>query len=198
MLLSFLCNIHSSMHCGCIGILTQALKSDDPPLLFPLLAESGRAVHGAAANALFDTVLLPDDDALFSTSKLSSDDKPSLDVQALGPASALIRNIARYAPRVRTLVLVDPAHSRTPKRESTLFELESHAGDEEEGDGEDDPDAVKPISGAHLEELLRECSALEELKWAASVPPPDGICEVSNCCLFLFHFASHIGCAHGT
>ena len=165
------------------GILTEAFKSDDPPLLLPLLAESGRAVHAAAVNVLFHTVLLPDDDALFSCSDSSADDESSASVRALGPASALIRNITRYARHVRTLVVVDPTHPHTPKRENTLFELESHVGDEER-DGEEDSNGIRPISGAHLEELLSKCAALEELKWVASVPPPDGICEVRACILF--------------
>lgn len=149
-------------------------------------------MHAAAANALFHSVVLPDDDALFSTPH----DESSLSTHGLGPASALLRNCARYAPRVRTLVVVDPVQSHNPKRENTLFELESHASDEER-DGEEDPDAIRPISGAHLEALLSECTALEELNWVASVPPPDGICEARDSFLFPpLTLSNNNKCAH--
>lgn len=142
-------------------------------------------MHAATANALFHTVVLPDDDALFNRPDAGTGTAPSEDhdefyahTSGVGPASALVRNVARYGPRVHTLLVVDPTYPHAPKRENTLFELESHA-EEEGGDQPLESDGIRPMSAAHLEMLLRECTALEELAWVASVPPPDGICEAS-------------------
>lgn len=136
----------------------------DPSLRLALLAECGRTVHGATANVLFQTVVLPDDDAHFGSSSGN-------DLGGIGPASALVRNVARYAPRIRTLVVVDPLHA-SENPENTLFELESPEDEENE-----DEDGIRPISALHVQGVLEQCGALEELVWAASVPPPDGICE---------------------
>jgi hypothetical protein len=156
--------------CACIGILTETLKYN-PGLRLPLLAECGRTVHGATANVLFKTVVLPDDDENFV--RASRGGLGKIDSAALGPASALLRNVARYAPRIRTLVVVDPAYA-VSKHENTLFELEAHEDAEEEEEA-----GTTPVSGAHVRALLEKCEALEELVWASSVPPPDGICEAS-------------------
>ncbi|KAG9107524.1 peroxin, partial [Ceratobasidium sp. 392] len=168
-------------------ILTQVLRSDDPQahaLRLPLLAECGRTIHAAAANILFHTVVLPDDDAPFGCT--DGEEVPPVndsyvngrhENHQLGQARALVRNHARYAPWVRTLVASDPVYSyaRSPKRENTLFELEAHEG--ENGEDTEEEDGIRPISGAHLEALLKGCTKLEELVWVSSVPPPDWICE---------------------
>ncbi|KAL5631644.1 hypothetical protein ACGC1H_007231 [Rhizoctonia solani] len=130
-------------------ILTQILTSvlaQSPSLGQALLTECGRSFHNATANVLFKTFILPDDD------------------QALNP---VVQNPARYATRIRTLVVVDP-----PRRheESTLFELEGTEEDEEQG--------TRPLSGRRVTDILEKCENLQELVWASSVPPPDGICEI--------------------
>ncbi|KAG9098421.1 peroxin [Ceratobasidium sp. 370] len=163
-------------------ILNEVFRTGDlqlHALRLPLLAECGRAVHAAAANVLFHTVVLPDDDAQFSCPDTNGI-PPIGDSyvnghrdQQLGQARALVRNHAWYAPRLRMLVVADPPYSHVaPKRENTLFELEAH-----ESEDEDTEDGIRPVSGAHLEALLKECTKLEEMVWASSIPPPDWICE---------------------
>ncbi|CAE6508857.1 unnamed protein product [Rhizoctonia solani] len=128
-------------------ILTQILTSvlsHSPNLGFPLLTECGRTFHNATANVLFRTFLLPDDD------------------EASNP---VVRNPARYASRIKTLVVVDPPHHH---QESTLFELEE-AEEEEPG--------ITPLSGEKVKAIVEKCENVEELIWASSVPPPNGICE---------------------
>ncbi|KAG8687361.1 peroxin, partial [Ceratobasidium sp. 395] len=167
-------------------VLSELFKTDDPQihaLRLPLLAECGRAVHAATANVLFHTVALPDDDALFyctdseNVSHLANSYVNGHQHPSLGQAGALVRNHARYAGRLRRLVVSDPVYSygRSPKRENTLFELEAHDEDDEDEGAEED--GIRPISGARLEMLLKGCTKLEELMWVSSVPPPDWICE---------------------
>ncbi|QRW08089.1 hypothetical protein RhiLY_07088 [Ceratobasidium sp. AG-Ba] len=166
----------------CKGILAEVLKTDDPTshaLCYPLLTECGRAVHDATANVLFRSTILQDDDAQFAGAGHTLDTSADgLYVnQRLGPARALVENHARYGPRVRSLVVVDPVISFSStgetKTENTLFELDTH--EYESDDGEED--GVRPISGIHFETLLKACTQLEEVMWASSVPPPDWICE---------------------
>ncbi|CAE6419373.1 unnamed protein product [Rhizoctonia solani] len=128
-------------------ILTQILTdvlAHSPNLRLALLTECGRTVHNATANVLFKTFLLPDDD------------------QAVNP---VVRNPARYATRIKTLIVVDPPRQH---ESSTLFELE-------ETEGEDQ--VARPLSGRRVRDILEKCDTMEELIWASSVPPPDGICE---------------------
>ncbi|KAG8746975.1 peroxin [Ceratobasidium sp. 414] len=142
-------------------------------LRLPLLAECGRAIHAATANVLFRTVVLPDDDAQFSFTDANGI-PPIGDSyvnghqhQQLGQARPLIRNHARYAPCLRVLVVADPVYSHVaPKRESTLFELEAHGGEDEDAE----EDGIRPVSGAHLETLLKGCTKLEEMTLATYAP----------------------------
>jgi hypothetical protein len=169
------------------GIITEVFKHDDVnahALRLPLLAECGRTLHGATSAVLFRTVVLSDDDAQFVNTTPTLDGSYVHDHQQ-GPGQALVQNIARYAPCVRTLIVTDPPYTltHTPKRENTLFELESH--EDESGDDEGaDEDGIRPISGTRLEALFRGCTGLEELVWVSSVPPPDGICEASIFVMF--------------
>ncbi|KAH7339403.1 hypothetical protein B0J17DRAFT_654973 [Rhizoctonia solani] len=111
----------------------------------------------AAQDALAHSEPLITPNVLFKTFLLSDDDK------ALNP---VVCNPARYASRIRTLVVVDPPRRQEP---STLFELE---------DAEEEDQGIRPLSGHRIKSVLEKCENLEELVWASSVPPPDGICEI--------------------
>ncbi|KAJ1304365.1 hypothetical protein OPQ81_005519 [Rhizoctonia solani] len=129
-------------------ILTQILTTvlaHSFNLRFALLTECGRSFHNATANVLFKTFILSDND------------------EASNP---VVQNPARYAPRIRILVVVDPPQHH---QENTLFELE---------DTEEEERGIRPLSGRRIKEILEKCANLEELVWASSVPPPDGLCEI--------------------
>ncbi|CEL61096.1 hypothetical protein RSOLAG1IB_04336 [Rhizoctonia solani AG-1 IB] len=149
------------------AILTQILTSvlaHSPNLRVPLLAECGRSFHNATANVLFKTCLLPDSD------------------EALSP---VVRNPARYALRIRTLVVIDPPREH---EESTLFELEEtdEEGEEQElvwGSSVPPPDGICEIFTTFTPNLKRFSFAPSSLprdntpplKWDApslSVLPP--------------------------
>ncbi|CAE6440152.1 unnamed protein product [Rhizoctonia solani] len=124
-------------------ILTRILTSvlaQSPSLQQALLTECGRSFHNATANVLFKTFILPDDD------------------QALNP---VVQNPARYAPRIRTLVVVDP-----PRRHeaSTLFELEGTEQEQEQEQG------ARPLSGRRVTNILERCENLQELIFTTHTP----------------------------
>ncbi|KAF8756904.1 Glycosyltransferase like family 2 [Rhizoctonia solani] len=111
------------------SILTQILTTvlaHSPNLRIPLLAECGRPFHNAAANVLFKTFLLSDSD------------------EASNP---VVRNPARYASRIKTLVVVDPPRK---DQESTLFELDE-TGEEDE---DEEVSGIRPLSGGRIRDIF--------------------------------------------
>ncbi|KAG8895698.1 peroxin, partial [Tulasnella sp. 417] len=176
-------------------------------LVSSILGSVSKPIHESACRTIFGSttrpLIVPDDARLFDNTAGSN---PLILTLRGKPASALVMNPERYGPYVKCLSIVDPtafapldAQDAMSMGSSNLglfngdFGVIAEEGEEDEERESDDDDGaengqgrtrkpraqgqVRPLDAETIRTLLSACEELEDLSWASSYPPPDGLCE---------------------
>jgi len=118
-------------------------------------------MHASAVRILFNTVSIPDDVRLFATEACS---------QSI--VTPLLLNPKRYASAVKSLVIQDPSFG-VQQTYTGLFDAQAEAPQHL-------LNSFRPLDAQNLAWVLEVCRNIESFVWESSIPPPDGVCEVSG------------------